>query len=347
MNAQTLLKQLDFIGAVISKKPIVPILEYALVDNGQLIGSNLRTTLICNTEIEGTFLIPFHSLRKVVSILPKDVECAFVFEEAYERVVLKTSNGTFTFNDIPIVGDFPKLPTRQETELGVLNTLDLHRIAAALEFSALDELRPAMCGVFIHEHVVATDGHRLAWFDYSGVVKEKPLLIDRLTASVLSTLGKASVRFDGNHIAEFHNDNGHAIITQLIDERFPNYKLTIPAEFDTKVIIARDALLTGISLGIQMANKTTRQILFEFSNKNGLTISTKDLDFDTKFEYTIPCIVKGPDIIIGFDGVFLKSILGAINTEEVTIKLTKPNKSGVVNDSFLLMPIMITEYSFA
>jgi DNA polymerase III subunit beta len=342
MNTQGLLKQVDFIGAVVEKTPIVPALGYALVDNGKLITSNLRTTLMCKTDIEGTFLFPFKEVRKVLSILPKDAECKFEYDAAAQRVKLITSSGSFTFNDIPADGDFPKLPKRQEVEIGVLNSLDLNRIASALSFTSTDELRPAMCGVYINEHIAATDGHRLAWFEYSGSVKEEnALLLDRLTASVLSNFGSATIASDGDGLVEFHNKKGQVITARLIDERYPDYRLTIPTAHETKVTISKEALLIALNLGIQMANKTTRQITFDFSSEGGLMVTTKDLDFDTKFECNVPCVVYGADIAIAFDGAYFKSILNAIDDEELTLKFTKPNRCGVINDSFILMPIML------
>jgi DNA polymerase-3 subunit beta len=345
MNTQTLLKQLEFIGACIEGNPVVPILKYALVDNGYLIGTNLRTTLMRRTDIEGTFLFPFKEVKKVVSILTKDDVCEIAYDKAAERVTLSTSSGTFIFNDIPNVSDFPKLPKRQEVEIGVLNSMDLHLIYAALSFASTDELRPAMSGIHISKHIAATDGHRLAWFEYSGAIKEGALLIDRITASALSGFGSASIIYDGGDTVEFHNNKGHVLLAKIIDERYPDYQLMIPKEHTTKVTISKEALLIALNLGIQMANKTTRQIILDFKISNGLTLQTKDLDFDTKFEYSVPCVVEGSDMMIAFDGVYLKSILTAIDDEEITLKLTNANKCGIVNDGFLLMPIMITEYT--
>jgi DNA polymerase III sliding clamp (beta) subunit (PCNA family) len=141
MNTQTLLKQLDFIGAAVEQNPVIPILSYALVDSGKIISTNLRTTLMQRTDIEGTFLFPFKELRKVVSMLPKDDDCQIAFDEVAERLTLKTSSGSFIFNDIPNIADFPRIPKRQEVEIGALNSMDLHLVAAALTFASNDELR--------------------------------------------------------------------------------------------------------------------------------------------------------------------------------------------------------------
>lgn len=344
MNAQALLKQLDFVGQVVVKDPIVPILACVLVDNGHLISSNLRTSLMCRTEIEGMFAFPLQAVRKVVSILPKDADVQMSYDEAAQRVTMVAASGTFIFNDIPNAGDFPKLPTRQETEIGRLNSLDLHRIYSALSFTSNDELRPAMTGVYINKQIVSTDGHRLAWFDYSGIVKEGALLVDKLTASVLCQFGQADIRYDGEATVEFHNNKGKSIIARLIEERYVDYKNAIPTEHTTCVTISKEALLVGLNLGIQMANKTTRQIIFDFDSANGALLTTKDLDFDTKFQYPIPCVVEGNNLQIAFDGVYMKSILSAIDSEEVTIKLGKANRAGIINDSFMLMPIMIADH---
>lgn len=343
MNAQVLLKQLDFIGAAVESNPVVPILECILVDQGQLISSNLRVTLLCKTDIEGTFLFPFKPVKKVVSMLPKDVDCKFQFDAAGERVTLQTPSGSFTFSDVMSEKDFPKPPQRQEEEIGILNSLDLHRIATVIDFTSQDELRPALCGVYINKQITATDGHRLAWFESSGSINEKSLLIDKLAARVLSGFGNASVRHDGGNIAEFHNNKNQVIITRLIEEKYPDYKNVIPTTYQTKVTIARESLLTAINLGIQMANKTTHQIAFDFKASNGVTITAKDLDFDTNFKHNINCVVDGVDIVIGFNGVLLKSVLTATDSEEITLKLTKPNSCGIINDSFLLMPVVIND----
>lgn len=343
MNTQTLLKQLDFIGSAIPKDPILPILKYALVDNGQLIGTNVSTFLLCKTEIPGSFLFPFKEVRKVVSILPKDVDCIFIYNEEAKRVTIQTPSGSFNFSEIPDRKDFPALPERSDVEIGILNALDLHRIETVLPFAAADELRPSMCGVYINKQIAATDGHRLAWFESSGGIEEA-IIIEKLAATVLAKFGRAKVLFDGDGYVEFHNNKGQVIIGRLILELFPDYRLTIPTDHKTKVTIAKDVFLHAVNLAIQMANRTTRQVIFKFT-EDDVEISARDLDFDTNFKHSIPCVVEGPELEIAFDGSYMKSILQTIDTEEVILKLKQANNPVVINDSFLLCPMMLQEYA--
>lgn len=344
MNAQALLKQLDFIGRAIAKDPVLPILKYAMIDDGLLIGSNIATFLLCKTEIPGTFLIPFKEVRKVVSILPKDVDCKFIYDKDAKRVSVQTPSGSFNFSEVPDIEEFPKLPERSDVEIGILNALDLHRIQTVLPFASADELRPAMGGVYINKQIAATDGHRLAWFESSGGI-EDGIIVDKLTASVLAGFGKAKVLFDGDGHVEFHNNKGQVIIGRLILELFPDYRMSIPSDYKTKVTIAKDVLLHAVNLGIQMANRTTRQIIFNFLPGDGVQITARDIDFDTNFKHSIPCVVDGPPVEIAFDGLYMKSILQIIDTDEVIIKLKQSNNPSVINDSFMLMPIMLQTYA--
>ena len=82
-----------------------------------------------------------------------------------------------------------------------------------------------------------------------------------------------------------------------------------------------------------------------------LLITSEDLDFANQAEERLTCQYEGEDMEIGFNSKFLMEMLNHISTEEVILKMSEPNKAGILlpsaNDNedeqilMLVMPVMI------
>jgi DNA polymerase III sliding clamp (beta) subunit (PCNA family) len=207
-----------------------------------------------------------------------------------------------------------------------------------------------MTCVYINEVIAATDGHRLAWFQYSAGLTVSSMLVESFAAKIISRLTVTTVYHDGNGadgIAEFRNNNGQIVITRLMDEKYPGIKNVIPAAYTTKAVVDRDDLIDAIYMALETANKVTHQVSFHFLHTGEVKISSFDYDYDSSFETELPCRVKGEEIRIGFNGRLLLSVLEKVDDNPVTIKLTAPNRAAVVHDCFLLMPVMLNQYDHA
>ncbi|MCB0687309.1 MAG: DNA polymerase III subunit beta, partial [Saprospiraceae bacterium] len=77
-----------------------------------------------------------------------------------------------------------------------------------------------------------------------------------------------------------------------------------------------------------------------------LTIEAQDLDFSNEATEQLTCEYKGTPITIGFNAKFLIEMLNVLDTDEVLMELSTPNKAGILlpgespDDEELLMLVM-------
>ena len=81
-----------------------------------------------------------------------------------------------------------------------------------------------------------------------------------------------------------------------------------------------------------------------------LTVSAQDLDFSNEASEKINCDYKGNAMEIGFNAKFLLEMLGALDSNEINIELSTPNRAGIIRPTekdetedllMLVMPVML------
>ena len=109
-----------------------------------------------------------------------------------------------------------------------------------------DDLRPAMTGVFFEMdkkglQFVATDAHRLVRYKRKDVscpktdsliVPKKPLNL--LKSALPANEDEITISYNSNHLFVTHGTT--QMSCRLIDARFPDYKVVIPADNPYKLV---------------------------------------------------------------------------------------------------------------
>ena len=85
---------------------------------------------------------------------------------------------------------------------------------------------------------------------------------------------------------------------------------------------------------------------FKISGKE-LTLSAEDLDFSNEAKERLTCQYDGEDMEIGFNSKFVLEMLNIIDTDEVCLEMSAPNRAGLLlpvngdnKDEDLLMLVM-------
>ena len=142
------------------------------------------------------------------------------------------------------------------------------------------------------------------------------------------------------------------MICRLIDERFPDYENVIPSGNNIKMTIGRNDLLGALKRISIYANKTTHQVRLKITGSE-LQISAEDLDFSNEANERLSCEHDGEDIEIGFNAKFLVEMLGNMDSEQIRLTMSAPNKAGVILPAekdkaedilMLVMPVMLNQY---
>ena len=77
-----------------------------------------------------------------------------------------------------------------------------------------------------------------------------------------------------------------------------------------------------------------------------MSISAEDVDFSNEANERLTCSYEGDDMEIGFNSRFLLEMLNNMDTENIILELSAPNRAGIllpdknVNGEDLLMLVM-------
>lgn len=369
VSSAALLKELNHINGVITTNPVVPILENFLfeIEDGKLIvtASDLQTSMITELEVEakenGSIAVPARILLETLKNLPEQPVTFSIDENTY-AIEISSDNGRYKLAGENST-DFPKIP---EVTDGYTVDISTDALTSAISNSIFatsnDELRPAMTGVFVslsstNTTFVATDGHRLVRYRRVDVASEADhaIIIPRKALNLLKTTlpsENSNVSVEFNMANAFFHFNNIKMICRLIDERFPDYENVIPADNENHMSIDRMSILNSLKRISIYANKTTNQVRFKITGSE-LQISAEDLDFSNEANERLSCEHDGEDIEIGFNARFLIEMLNNLESKEITMQLSEPNRAGLIvpkekNDNedilMLVMPVMLSNY---
>ena len=369
VNSSYLLKQLSNINGVITTNPVVPILENFLfeIDKTSLIvtASDLQTSMITEINIEskekGSIAVPARILLDTLKNLP-DQPVTFSIDESTYSIEISSDNGRYKLAGENAT-DFPKVPAVSNDFSAAISSEVLARAVNNTIFATSnDELRPAMTGVYVNlgeknTTFVATDGHRLVRYRRTDIKSDNgnSIIIPRKALNLLkATLPteNTDVSIDFNMSNAFFKFGNIRMICRLIDERFPDYENVIPSQNPIKMTISRTDLLGSLKRISIYANKTTHQVRLKITGSE-LQVSAEDLDFSNEANERLSCDHEGDDIEIGFNAKFLIEMLTNLDTDQIKLNMSAPNKAGVIIPAekekgedilMLVMPVMLNQY---
>ena len=368
VSSSSLLKELSKINGVITTNPVVPILENFLfeISEGKLTvtASDLQTSMIIEMEVgvkeEGSIAVPARILLDTLRNLP-DQPVGFTVDEETYTIEISSDNGRYKLAG-ENASDFPKVPAiTNSTAVDMSTEILRSAINNTIFATSNDELRPAMTGIYLNFNdtnttIVATDGHRLVRYRRVDVAtdEENIIIIPRKALNLLKTTLPDE---NSNVVIEFNNSHAYfkfgniRMICRLIDERYPDYENVIPLDNENTITIERVEFLSSLKRIAIYANKTTNQVRLKFTGSE-LQISAEDIDFNSEANERLSCQHDGPDIEIGFNAKFLIEILNTLDTKQIDIKLSEPNRAGLFfpadqeeNEDLLMlaMPVMLSD----
>ena len=222
-----------------------------------------------------------------------------------------------------------------------------------------DDLRPAMTGVFFELDkkgmtFVATDAHRLVRYTRSDVscpkkdsfiVPKKPLHL--LKGALPDNEDELKISYNSNHLFVVHG--GTELVCRLIDARFPDYKVVIPADNPYKMTVNKHDFQNALRRVSVFSNKSTNQVALSISGSE-LQLAAQDVDFSFEGNERMACQYDGEDLQIAFNAKFLIEMLGGADTGDIVMELSTPTKAGIIKPTeqgdgeellMLVMPLML------
>ena len=343
-------KALNVVSGVISSSQSRPILENFLfeLENEilKITASDGETTLITSLAVksddQGKIAVPakiFQDLIKTFGDQPltfsvKDSESG---EGGLLEILDEKDNYEVALDNAE---DYPELPDFDASQKVTLASGVLaDALSNTLFATSNDSLRPVMTGVLFQftekeTNFVSTDSHRLVVYKRTDVTNKeavefimpkKPLSIFK---NILSNSNdEVTIEFNENMAKFTFGEN--IWVCRLIDGKYPNYSAVIPKENPNVLTVNRNLLLSSIRRASILSNKSTNQVRFKLSG-NVLHLHAEDTEYANKADMNIPCDYKGEDINIGFSSKFLTEMLSVLGSEDITMKMSQPNRPGIV-----------------
>jgi DNA polymerase-3 subunit beta len=342
VTSTALLKQLQQLSGVLNSSNTLPILDNflfeiknkALTISASDLETAMSTQMAIEAKDEGLIAIPAKILLEILKSLPEQ-PLTFTIDKKTLGVEISSDYGKYKLTGAN-GEDFPKTPALSGAKSLSISGEALSRAINKTLFAAgNDDMRPIMSGVFfeIHEkevRFVATDAHKLVRYtrtDVGGggaasfVVPRKPLNL--LKGALGAHKTDVKIEYTENN-ALFTLDNV-VLMCRLIEGKFPNYEAVIPKENPFKLTIDRLDLQSSIKRVSIFANKTTHQVRLKVGGSE-LNISAEDLDF-------------------------LNEMLTNLDSENVNIEMSAPNRAGIITQVesdnagedilMLVMPVML------
>ncbi|MAR97850.1 MAG: DNA polymerase III subunit beta [Formosa sp.] len=366
VSSTYLQKQLQVLGGIINNSNTLPILDNFLFElkhssltvSASDLESTMSTTVNVESESEGKLAVPAKLLLDTLKTFAEQ-PLTFVVEPN-NTIEISSNDGKYALAYVN-ADEFPKPIDLKDSSQTIIPANILNSAINKTVFATgNDDLRPVMSGVFFQfstENLtfVATDAHKLVKYtrlDLKAnnttefIMPKKPL---NLLKGILGSDNEdVSIEYNDSN-AKFSFGNS-ILICRLIDGKYPNYEAVIPKENPNQLSIGRNQFLNSVRRVSIFSNKTTHQIRLKIAGAE-LNISAEDIDYSNKAEERLTCDYQGDDMQIGFNSRFLNEMLGNLESEEVKLEMSLPNRAGILTPvdgldtgeevTMLVMPVML------
>lgn len=246
--------------------------------------------------------------------------------------------------------DFPEIPVNDDA-LKYTGQFIGQDAAAVLDFVAKDIYQLSMTGVYIGEHIVATNGHILRYRSsgYGGA----PFILRREAVEAVKVQAVAGKMFKGP--AQFwavHHGAGYvalyrgdvAIYTRPIDETYPNYLAVIPVNNEKTMTVDVNEM-TGALKKLAPIYKAggTKAVALEIDGPGAVKISAKYLTSEAESTIGLAADVRNcaSGFRIGFNADYLTTVASNVNAGAMVFEIGEANRAAIINREILLMPVML------
>jgi len=361
-DKQFLCEAIVNVSRAVAVRSAIPALEGIKVkvtpNQVELTGYNLeigiRTSLMAITEGEGEFVVNARIFSEMTRRMSDDV---IVFELHDNMTIAISSGNTQCSIAAMSAEEYPDLPeTDTQNAIKIPQGILKSMIAQTSYAVASNEIKPIFTGeLFDIENgnfsMVAMDGFRLAirneHIAYEGkhsFVLPKKTLIE-LSCLIRDNDGDRECSIYVNPKNVIFDINGYFVISRILEGEFHNYRISIPHDFKTEVVINTKDFITSMercSLLLNSKNKSPIKCTFDNGEAH---IECKSAIGE--IDDVLPAEISGEAVTIGFNNRFALDAFKASESDKIKIQLNGGMKVIKIIPAegedfiFLLMPIQI------
>jgi DNA polymerase-3 subunit beta len=357
-NRGALLEALTVAGNVVASRTPKPVLQCVKLtaegDKLTVAATDLEVAIRYSdnqVQIEqpGEALLPADKFRDIVR---ESVDDTLSIEVAQDNANIKGQDSHFKiFTQNP--KDFPPVPDFEgeadfEIQGGLLKSL----IGQTLFAAAKESTRYAFNGVLLLAKakkvtLVSTDGRRLAQAKgdlIKGGEKESRAIIPAKALTLIDKLiddPEEAVGFQVRENQVIVHTPSATLTSSLVEGQFPPYEDVIPKDTDKQMTASTADFLSAIRRAALLTTEESKGVRMAFSKK-GLVLTSRSPE-SGEATITFPCKYDGTDVEIGFNPQFLTDALRVVDSDEIALELTAPNRPGLLkggpNFLYVIMPV--------
>jgi len=314
----------------------------------------VSSTVQAITHVPGDVTVSARKLFDIIKELDADSDVELKTEASFMEI--KSGRSKFRLSTLP-ASDYPGIP-EQDTDVSVqIDGKDLAAMIGATSFSmSTDETRKYLTGTLFEVsdtqglQLVATDGHRMALVGARlnqdveachAIVPRKAVteikkICEEAEGQITLSLGKRQVRLDAGE---------HSLTSKVIDAQFPVYQDVIPSNNPEEAIVDCIRMDQILRRSMIVANEFTHDVRLQFTS-GGVHVSAHNTEQEQAEEF-VEAEYSGRDVSIGFNGRYLRDVLGAVQSGRVRIhfkdELSPVLMLGADNDNakYVVMPMRI------
>lgn len=335
-----------------------PILQNVLIqaqgDSVVLMATDLETTarvVMDSVKIErpGEALLP---ARETSALLKELSDPALTVDSKEFRCKIESGGGSFLLlgDDPAQFPKEPKLDGGKELEIGTREFLEMVRRTG---FSAAkEETRYAINGLLLDVseqilRLVGTDGRRLA-LAYRNSDETLPDMRAVIPMRSLQSLSRAIHEDEEQKMRLVVTDTQIAFhvgsltfVSQLLENRFPDYEQVIPKMADTSIEIDKNMLERNLRKVAVLSSGEVRMVKFDFSG-SALSLSAESSGVG-RADLSMDVDINGAGGVISFNPDYLLDALKVSDLEVIRMDMTDdstPAKFAMGESyTYVLMPI--------
>ena len=348
INKDKLLNLLLPTQSLVEKRNLIPVLSKALIKvDGSLLKifvTDQENSLQGQTKVTGKpgeVCVDSRTFFEIIKELP---EGEVLLEKTTKKDGLRIKTPSSVFNMVGISpSDFPVFPEVKKPSFFSLNTQDLaSAIDQTLYCVSSDEARYHLNGVLCekkgkHLRFVATDGHRLSYFEIGGADADEVDLSEGIIIPrkglyeiqrLISAEEEKTISLAINPPRILVRYGSFLLSIRLIEGQYPNYQRLLPKSSKIKIEINRETLIQALKRVSILSSLQSKNVKFEWE-KEKLILTASHPDFGDARE-EVPLVQGSSKLSIRFNARYvLDCLLHAIG-ENVFWEMTNSASPGVV-----------------
>ncbi len=351
---ENLVKGLSIVSRAVSTRSTLPVLANVLLetDNGRLKLSATNLEIIvtawvgAKVEEEGAITIPARTIVDFVGMLPQG-PVELLLNEETQTLHISCSRSEANIKGID-AQEFPVIPQPDGDNRIRLETDVFKQVINQVVFAAAtDDTRPTLTGVSMQFEgnqvlMVATDGFRLSMRSAQIPGRVEPPVSIIVPAKSLSELARImpddaeavyiSLPEKRNQII-IDMDNV-VLVSQLINENFPDYTPIIPKSRTTRTIMSTAEFYQACKRAEIFARESSHTARVNIDPGDEITparatiTATSSETGDNVGQ--IDASVEGEPIEIAFNVKYMTDVLSVIDTPQVALETISPMEPGVI-----------------